>query len=191
MPRQPTSENDDLPRCSTTETHRTTTMPKVESLRESLIKLDYQPVSPPKKLTLLLQRSVRYSYRQRCCKCLPTILCELLFPILIIAILALSRYGLNRLSQELDNNDGTIPGSSGQRPCSQNSSVPPTSSKEVFAKCFRFPPSYKTSRWSFLPDAVSNRTNFVFQPISNDINDLASLARQRLMKLGCGNTEVW
>ena len=187
MPRRKASQTYDLSRYSPTDA----TMPKVETLRQELIKPDYEEVSSTRKLNLLLQRSVRYSYRQRCCKCLPTILCELLFPILIISILALSRYGLNRLSQEVDKNDGTIPGSNGQYPCSQDIDVPPTSSNDVFARCFRFPPGYRGGIFSSDPRRVSNRTNLVFQPISNDTDDLVVRARQRLGKMGCGNTEVW
>lgn len=191
MPRRVASNSFDLPRCSPTNPNKMDTMPRVGILQEQLIKPDYEPVGPSRKITLLLQRSVRYSYRQRCCKCLPTVICELLFPLLIIGILALSRYGLNNLGKEVDKKDGTIPGTNGQRPCSQDLNVPPTSSNEVFAQCFRFPPSYKAGRFTPGLIEVSNRTNLVFQPISNDTNNLVAQARLRLDTLGCSNAEVW
>lgn len=191
MSRPDASNSDDLPRCSPVNPNGMTTMTKVDTLRQQLIKPDYEPVGSPRKVTLLLQRSVRYSYRQRCCKCIPTVLCELLFPLLIISILALSRYGLNRLAKEVEKGDGTIPGSNGQRPCSQDFDVPPTSSEEVFARCFRFPPSYKAGRFGFGPLQVSNLTNLVFQPTSDDIDALVAKAQQRLNILGCSNTKAW
>ena len=99
-------------------------MAQSNTLRQALIKTEYEPVSSSRKLQLLLQRSVRYSYRQRCCNCIPTILCELLFPILIIIILILARYGINLLGAEINSHDDRIPGTLGQRPCSQNLNIP-------------------------------------------------------------------
>ncbi|CAF3761414.1 unnamed protein product, partial [Rotaria sp. Silwood1] len=81
-------------------------MSQSDTSRQKLIEAEYEPVSSSRKLSLLLQRSLRYSYRQRCCKCCPTILFELLFPIIIILLLALTRYGTNRLAEK-QNNDGS------------------------------------------------------------------------------------
>ena len=68
--------------------------------RLHLKKTEYSPIGSSGKLNLLLQRSLRYSYRQRCCNCFPTILCELLFPLIIIGLLALTRYGTNALIRD-------------------------------------------------------------------------------------------
>jgi hypothetical protein len=166
-------------------------MSQIDTLRQRLITAEYEPVSSSRKLNLLLQRSVRYSYRQRCCKCCPTILCELLFPFVIIVLLLLSRYGINKLSDELNNNDGTVPGTFGQRPCSENIDTPPTSSNDIFAKCFKFPPSYGGGSWgTYDPTGVSNKTNFVFQPITDDVQELVKLADARLSEMKCDTTTV-
>ncbi|CAF3998938.1 unnamed protein product, partial [Rotaria sp. Silwood1] len=61
--------------------------------RQHLTKGEYLPTGSNRKIKLLLQRSLRYSYRKRFCKCCPTILGELLFPIILIALLALICYG--------------------------------------------------------------------------------------------------
>ncbi|CAF1132313.1 unnamed protein product [Rotaria sp. Silwood1] len=50
------------------------------------------------KLILLLKRTIRYTYRQRICSCIPLILFELLFPLIIFIIICL-------LSHYLFNND--------------------------------------------------------------------------------------
>ena len=137
-------------------------------------------------LNLLLQRSLRYSYRQRCCGCCPTILCELLFPLILILILILRRYGINRLATVINTDDGRIPGTFDQRPCSQNMNTPPTSSNDLFAKCFEFPPSYKGSIFgSDESHNISNETNIVFQPNRPDVNELVQLARIRLSEMNC------
>ena len=163
-----------------------------DTLREGLIKPEYEPVGYPRKVQLLLQRSVRYSYRQRCCKCCPTILCEFLFPIAMILLLAVGRYGVNQLAQRLEK-EGTASGPGGipERLCSQNTTVPPTTSDEIFAQCFRFPPTYSVNIWDSSDTKVSNLTNLVFQPISPDVNELVRRAELRLAALRCNNTNVW
>jgi len=161
-----------------------------ETIRQPLLKTEYEPVTSTHKLNLLLQRSVRYSYRQRCCNCCPTILCELLFPIILIIILGLGRYGINRLDEEFKKSNNTIPGPFNQRPCSQDLNAPPTSSNILFTTCFKFPPRYKGGEWGSFTQDVSNRTNFVFEPIRNDINGLGQLARNRLIAMNCNDTEV-
>jgi len=175
-----------------TTTNRSTPMSHSDTIREALLKTEYDPVSSPRKLNLLLQRSVRYSYRQRCCKCCPTILCELVFPIVLIILLILSRYGINRLAEEINNNDGTLPGTFNQHPCSQNMNTPPTSSNDIFAKCFKFPPSYGGGIFSgFDPTDVSNATNIIFEPDRADIKELVQLAATRLAAMKCDNAKVW
>jgi hypothetical protein len=168
-------------------------MSQADSIRQALIKTEYEPVSSSRKLQLLLQRSVRYSYRQRCCGCCPTILCELLFPFIITMILLLSRYGINRLAVAVDSSDGRIPGTFGQRPCSQNLNILPTSSNDIFAKCFKFPPSYSGDQFgSSKPHNVSNTTNIVFQPNRTDVIELVQQAAMRLNKMNCSTTtKVW
>ena len=168
-------------------------MPHKETLRTQLIKPEYEPVGSPRKVQLLLQRSFRYSYRQRCCGCCPTILCELLFPIIMILLLILGWYGLNELTKQSQSSGASGgPGSTPERPCSQNMTIPPTSSNEIFAECFRFPPSYEGTVFDDPGSKdVSNRTNLVFQPISTDTDALVRDATARLKELGCNNTFVW
>ena len=152
----------------------------------------YTPVSPSRKLNLLLQRSLRYSYRQRCCGCCPTVLCELLFPLILIAILLLIRYGTNALNDELSSSSG--PGSllSGTRRCSQEMNPPVTLSKDILARCFQFPPSYSATRYSSsFPSRISEKTNLVFQPSIDDTNQLVLRAQKRLVDMGCNQTRVW
>ena len=159
-----------------------------ETMQQLFIKTEYESVRATRKLNLLLQRSVRYSYRQRCCGCCPTILCELLFPLLLIIVLLLGRYGINKLAEELDGSK-LLP--ENQRPCSQNLTIP-TSSKEIMATCFRFPPRY-ADRF-FGPDpfpTVSNQTNIVFEPNRTDINDIVERAKTRLSAMQCTETFVW
>jgi hypothetical protein len=165
---------------------------KCETIRQSLIKAEYEPIGSSRKITLLLQRSVRYSYRQRCCNCCPTILCELLFPLVIIILLGLSRYGINRLG-ELVNQDGSgaASGPFNERPCSQNLSIPATSSNDIFKNCFQFPPSYTGGAWnSGQPEPVSNQTNIVFEPARSDVDELVLLAKARLITINCNGTQV-
>jgi hypothetical protein len=147
------------------------------------------------KIQLLLRCSVRYSYRQRCCNCCccPTILCELLFPIIMILLLILASYKLSESTKQPEQSDiSGRQGSTPERPCSQNTTVPPASSKEIFAECFRFPPNYQDTS-SDNPDSrdISTRTNLVFQPISIDTDVLVRDATARLAELGCSNTFVW
>ncbi|CAF0993655.1 unnamed protein product [Rotaria sordida] len=166
-------------------------MSQSDTIRQKLIETEYEPVSSSRKLNLLLQRSVRYSYRQRCCKCCPTILCELLFPIAIIVLLTLARYGINRLAEK-QKDDGSLPGSFSKHPCSQDINIPPTSSNDIFTNCFKFPPSYSGGRWgSHSHDDVSNKTNIVFEPNRTDINELVQRATTRLATMECNNTNVW
>ena len=164
-------------------------MSQSATIRQALLKTEYEPVSSSRKLGLLLQRSVRYSYRQKRCNCAPTILCELLLPFIIIIILILSRYGINRLAKVVNNNDGTTPGTFNQRPCSQNLTIPPTSSEDLLAKCFIFPPSYGGSIFGESHN-ISNKTNIAFEPNRPDVNELVQLARMRLTDMNCGNVQV-
>lgn len=162
-----------------------------DTMQRPLIKAEYERVSSSRKLNLLLQRSVRYSYRQRCCNCCPTILCELLFPIVIIALLGLGRYGINRLDIEMKKNNNTAPGPMSQRPCSQALDTLPVSSNDLFVTCFKFPPRYGDRDWgSYNPDEITNRTNFVFEPDRPDIVELGKLAQQRLSAMNCTQTTV-
>ncbi|CAF3016842.1 unnamed protein product, partial [Rotaria sp. Silwood2] len=166
-------------------------MSQSDITRQKLIEPDYEPVSSSRKLNLLRQRSARYSYRQRCCKCCPAILCELLFPITIILLLTLTRYGLNRLAEK-QNNHENLPGAFSKSLCSQEINTPPTSSNDIFSNCFKFPPSYKGGRWSsHTLDDVSNKTNIVFEPNRTDVNELVQRATIRLAAMKCNNTNIW
>lgn len=55
-----------------------------------------EPINSIEKVNLLLHRSIRYSYRKRTCHCCPTICCELLLSFLIISLLCLLRYTINK-----------------------------------------------------------------------------------------------
>jgi hypothetical protein len=175
-----------------TDTNKSNPMSQSDTLRQPLIKTEYKPVSSSQKLHLLLQRSVRYSYRQRCCKCCPTILCELLFPIALIVLLILTRYGINRLAEQTTTDDGNLPGTFNQHPCSQNINTPPTSSNDIFAKCFKFPPSYQGTSWGGGSSSsdVSNETNIVFEPDRGDVKELVQRAATRLIAMDCQHTKV-
>jgi len=59
-------------------------------------------IGPIEKVNLLLHRSIRYSYRQRTCRCCPTICCELLVSFLAISLLVLLRYVLNKSVPMID-----------------------------------------------------------------------------------------
>ncbi|CAF3562792.1 unnamed protein product [Adineta steineri] len=164
-------------------------MASSDSLRQPLIKTEYEPVSSSQKLHLLIQRSVRYSYRQRCCKCCPTVLFELLFPTILIILLLLTRYGINQLAAQTETDDGTLPGTFTQHPCSQNITTPPTSSNDVFTRCFKFPPSYRGSSFGSSEQyEVSNLTNIVFEPDTPDVQELVKLASMRLLTMRCDQT---
>ncbi|CAF3811478.1 unnamed protein product [Rotaria magnacalcarata] len=166
-------------------------MPSMNTSRQNLIETEYEPVTSSQKLILLLQRSVRYSYRQRCCKCCPTILCELLFPIIIILLLILSRYGISSLAEK-QTNDRSVAETFSKQQCSQDFNTPPTSSNNIFINCFKFPPSYNDFHWSKQSlDDISDKTNIVFEPDRNDISKLVQLAKIRLNTLKCVNTNVW
>lgn len=164
---------------------------QAETIRQPLMNTDYESVRATRKINLLLQRSVRYSYRQRCCGCCPTILCELLFPFLIIAIVLLGRYGINQLANQLADSGDRF-GPLNQRACSQLFNDTPTSSNELMKKCFKFPPRYKDNIFGDNPDkGVSNATNIVFEPNRVDINDIVERAKERLNSMNCINATVW
>ncbi|CAM4906302.1 unnamed protein product [Rotaria socialis] len=160
--------------------------------RKILSHSEYSPIGSSRKLNLLLQRSLRYSYRQRCCGCCPTILCELLFPLIIIALLALARYGSNALIRELNSNPQSVPKSLDRKLCSQNMNRTTTLSKDLFKKCFAFPPSYTPRSWEALNRGpLSNITNIIFQPLTNETKELVELAKNHLTKIQCQNTKIW
>jgi hypothetical protein len=159
---------------------------------QNLTKVEYSPIGSSRKLNLLLQRSLRYSYRQRCCRCCPTILCELLFPLILIVLLILARYGTNALVKEMNTNPDSIPERLNRPQCSQDMNTSTTLSNDLFKKCFKFPPSYKDRGWTrFHSRIISNKTNIVFQPMTNDINKLVERAQTRLEEMNCNNTKIW
>ncbi len=166
-------------------------MSHVDAIQQDLTKDRYEPISSTYKLSLLFQRSFRYSYRQRCCKCCPNILCEILLPIILIILLALSRYGMNSISEYIDNKNGTFSMET-KNLCGQDLNTPPSSSKDLFANCFKYQYSYAAPNWA--PNHSINTpdyTNLVFQPITNDINELVNRASKRLLAMKCKDTNVW
>ncbi len=150
--------------------------------RRGLTQTEYSPIGPSRKLNLLLRRSLRYSYRQRCCGCCPTILCEFLFPFILMVLLILARYGTNELIKNLDEN----PYFNHPR-CSQDANTSMTSSNDIMEKCFQFPPSYKNMKSYSM---VSSKTNLIFHPITNDTNQLVQHARERLKQMNCTNINI-
>lgn len=160
-----------------------------------LNKNEYSPIGSTRKLTLLLQRSLRYSYRQRCCGVCPTILFELLFPVIILAILALARYGSNELIRELNEDPASVPKILEHKRCPQNLDTPPTLSKDLFKKCFEFPPSFDPPDWKmtdiFNLNPVERITNIIFQPETHETQKLVDLAKERLKVLKCDKIPIW
>lgn len=161
---------------------------QADSIRQPLMTTDYESTRATRKINLLLQRSIRYSYRQRCCGCCPTILCELLFPLLIVAVVFLGRYGANKLGEEINNN-GEQFGDQDARPCSQFLNATPTSSNDLMKNCFKFPPRFGAGIFDDGPSGfISNATNIVFEPDREDINEIVALAKARLNSMNCVNT---
>ncbi|CAF4092876.1 unnamed protein product, partial [Adineta steineri] len=156
---------------------------------QHVTKAEYSPIGSSRKLNLLLQRSFRYSYRQRCCRCCPTIFCELLFPLILIGLVALTRYGTNALFEEMNKNSYSGPRNFDHRSqCSQdqNSTIPTSLSTNSIKNCFKFPPSYKQRGYRLF----YSQTNFIFQPRTNHTNVLVKRAKRRLKKMNCINTKV-
>lgn len=165
-------------------------MSQPETIRKPLIKTDCEPVNSSHKLKLLLQRSARYSYRQKCCGLCPNILCEILFPIILIVLLGLARFGINKLNDQVNKPGSGPPDPTMGTPCSQNASLPPISSNDIFKKCFQFPPRY-ADRWFGDDYNVSNQTNIIFEPAGAETDELVNLARARLQQMDCSSTDVW
>lgn len=136
------------------------------------------------KLNLLLQRSYRYSYRQRCCQCCPMILCELIFPFLLMALLILTRYGTNAALKKI--NEGSS--SRFYRPqCSQDANTTMISSKDLLSRCFPFPPRYEMKKSSL---NASGKIHLIIQPVTNETNELLRYARTRLDAMNCTDVEI-
>jgi hypothetical protein len=165
---------------------------EADKSRQHLTKGEYSPIGSTRKINLLFQRSFRYSYRKRSCKCCPTILCELLFPIILIALLALIHFGANvRLKKMKENPDSVLRGLN-RRPYSQNINPTTTLSNDLLKKCFKFPPSYQRRRSiSLKSETISNRINLVFHPMANETQQLVTRAKKRLKQINCNNTKVW
>ncbi|CAF3720568.1 unnamed protein product, partial [Rotaria sordida] len=160
--------------------------------RQHLTKGEYSPIGSTCKINLLLQRSFRYSYRKRCCKCCPTILCELLFPIILIALLALIRYGANVFVREMNENPKSVLRDLNRRSCAQNINSTTTLSNDLLKKCFKFPASYSGRRWiSFESEIIFDKINLVFHPMTNETKELVKRAKKRLEQMNCNNMKVW
>ncbi|CAF3806236.1 unnamed protein product [Adineta steineri] len=133
---------------------------------QHVTKAEYSPIGSSRKLNLLLQRSLRYSYRQRYCRCCPTILCELLFSLILIGLLALIRHEAEALVEWINKNSLSESRNSDYRRCPQNRNT------------------IITTR------TASGIINFVFQPITNDTNVLVERAKTRLKNMNCENLKV-
>ncbi|UJR08715.1 hypothetical protein I4U23_012972 [Adineta vaga] len=157
-----------------------------------LTKGEYSPVRSTRKINLLLQRSFRYSYRKRCCKCCPTILCELLFPIILIALLVLTHWSVSYLETK---GNPTLNGVSelvNRQPCSQNVNPPTTLSNDLFTKCFQFPSVYRGNRWnSYELNRNPDTVNLVFHPMTNETKELVKRTKKRFQDMNCNNINVW
>ncbi|CAF2919380.1 unnamed protein product [Rotaria sp. Silwood2] len=137
-------------------------IPESNKYRQHLTKGEYLPTGSNRKIKLLLQHSLRYSYRKRCCKCCPTILCELLFPIILIALLALIHYRANAFLKEMNVNSEPVLRGLNHRTCSQNINSTTTLSNDLLKKCFKFPSSYSGRGWiSFESETIFNKINLV------------------------------
>jgi hypothetical protein len=185
------SDSSRLSRRTNNTVNETIRMSQMNTNRQQLIKSDYQPINSSHKLRLLLTRSLRYSYRQRCCSCCPTILCEILFPLIIIGILCSIRFGINKLEVEISSNSGSASSAFNKHPCSQTIDNVPVSSKDIFRRCFKFPPSYGDRSFTGRYTYVSNYTDLIFQPISPDVRELVERAEQRLKAMNCTMARAW
>ena len=159
---------------------------------EKLVLPQCKPIGACRKLALLLQRSLRYSYRKRTCRCIPHIILELLLPLMTMSTLLLFRYGSNELTLLLADRNGTRATLISDNSCSQDLNAPFISSNDISAKCFEFPPSYK--RLSFLSSRRQPTsplpTAMIFQPEITDVIELGVLALKRLGKMNCATNEV-
>lgn len=143
-----------------------------------------ESIHSTQKLKLLLQRSCRYSFRQRCCRCCPTILCELFFPLLLMVLIVLTRYGTNAAMNNLDENSRAI----FHRPrCSQTVNSSMISSNEILKKCFSIPPRYedRKSTWN-----ISRKINMIIRPVTNETSQLVQHARDRLKNMNCMDVQI-
>lgn len=157
-------------------------------MNQPLIKSEHQPVGSGRKLGLLLQRSARYSYRDRCCKCCPTIICELLIPIILILFLLLSRFSVNLLNKEINRNPDQFP-SNKKASCSLDINQTSVSAADLMANCFNFSQIFReTTIFSSVPGNINS--HFIFHPNSTDIHQLVTLAQDQLTQLGCLNVSV-
>ncbi|CAF3166386.1 unnamed protein product [Rotaria sp. Silwood2] len=167
-------------------------IPESNKYRQHLTKGEYLPTGSTRKIKLLLQRSLRYSYRKRCCKCCPTILCELLFPIILIALLALIRYGTNAFLKKMNANPESVLIDLNHRTCSQNINATTALSNDLLKKCFKFPSSYPEYRWiSLESETIFDKINLIFHPMANETQELVTHAKKRLEQMNCNSTKVW
>ncbi|CAF1358637.1 unnamed protein product [Didymodactylos carnosus] len=154
----------------------------------------HKNVTSSKKLSLLLHRTLTYSYRQRCCSCIPYILCEILFPLLMIIILALTRWGTNGALNSASET-GLVGGGSGNNSnqmtslnqfveCPQSESKSVLSTK-LLSTCFEFPENFLTQN-----DSSSSTTSFIFQPKNDEIDELVKLGKEYLEKISCINNTI-
>lgn len=141
------------------------------------------PVGSAEKLKILLQRSARYSYRQRYCRCCPIVIGELIIPVLIIIVIYLSRQKYDIFIEEFVKQSRNQTSLDDSSMCSSNLTSPLLSSKEMLTKCFRFPLDYVQNTPTFDIDMI-------LQPISNDTLTLAEQARQKLIEMGCLHVRI-
>ncbi|CAF4193173.1 unnamed protein product, partial [Adineta steineri] len=168
-------------------------MSKPRKQYQHVTKTEYSPIGSSRKLNLLLQRSFRYSYRQRYCRYCPTILCELLFPLILIGLLALIRHEPKALFEWINKDYPSVSTSLNNLRCPQieNTTITTSLSTDSIKNCFKFPPSYKRRGFRlFYSGTALDITNFVFQSRTNDTNVLVKRAKIRLKNMNCTNTKV-
>ncbi|CAF3912977.1 unnamed protein product, partial [Adineta steineri] len=161
---------------------------------QRVTKTEYSPIGSSRKLNLLLQRSLRYSYRQRCCRCCPTILCELLFPLILIGLLALIRHEAKALFERINEDSPSFSTNLYRLRCPQieNTTITTSLSTDSIEHCFKFQPCYGHRELRIcLSDTALAINNFVFQPATNDTNVLVERAKTRLENMNCTNIKVW
>ena len=149
-------------------------------------RFQHEPVGRLRKIGLLLQRSLRYSYRQRCCGCLPTILIELFCSLSTIGILLLLRYGSVQVEDLGLFTNRTRSPFPPDLACSQELTPSWVSSNDLLKKCFKFPPVY----FEFSSSTTFHITRIIFRPNTSETEELVLLANDFLSNLHCPTVRV-
>ena len=153
---------------------------------------EYRPIGSLRKVALLLQRSWRYSYRRRTCRCIPHLVYEFFFPLMAMVVLVGIRCASNEMGNIITSDNRTTNSIFFGRSCPQDLDSPLISSENISSDCFLFPPSFaKSTVIDFSDGSVSTvRTAMIFEPMTDDANQLALLVRKRYTQMGCFENPV-